>query len=132
MKYERLRAHLPTRGAEIFVFGSNLAGRHGAGSARCALLYHGAQYGVGIGRTGDSYAIPTKDERLETLPKIRIKIYVDKFIEYARQHPELKFRIVNIGCGLAGYSDKQMAPLFSGCPSNCHFTPLWSQILNRK
>jgi hypothetical protein len=65
----------------IFVFGSNLAGRHGKGAALCARQHHGAVYGVGVGRTGDSYAIPTKDVTLRTLPLKTIEAFVDQFIE---------------------------------------------------
>ena len=75
----------------IYVFGSNLAGRHGKGSALCARNVYGAVYGVGVGRTGNAYAIPTKDERIKTLPLDRIAVYVAEFLEYAKEHPELEF-----------------------------------------
>lgn len=104
---------------EIFVFGSNLAGRHGRGSAREAVLKHGAKYGVGIGLQGNSYAIPTKDETLAVLPLSRIQDEVSKFICFAKARPEWVFNIVAIGCGLAGYSPCQIAPLFREAPRNC-------------
>lgn len=88
---------------EIFVFGSNLAGRHGAGSALHAVKHYNAVRGVGVGPTGQAYAIPTKDEDLRVLPLATIRGYVADFLAYAEQNPKLKFRIVAIGCGLAGY-----------------------------
>lgn len=104
----------------IFVFGSNLAGRHGRGSAYEAARSHGAEYGVGAGRTGDAYAIPTKDEHLRVLPLTAIHYYVDVFLSYARTHSKLEFDIVAIGCGLAGYKPEQIAPMFKDAPPNCH------------
>jgi hypothetical protein len=115
----------------IFVFGSNLAGRHGAGSALHARMYKGAEYGRGSGRQGNSYAIPTKDYDVETkLPLERIKLYVQDFIEYAKAHPGLTFQVVRVGCGNAGYKDDQMAPLFAGCPSNVRLQASWKRILS--
>ena len=92
---------------EIFVFGSNLAGQHGGGAARVARMMFGAVMGQGVGMQGRSYAIPTMQGGVET-----IKPYVDEFIEYARKHPELTFLVTRIGCGIAGFSDKAIAPLF--------------------
>lgn len=100
---------------EIFVFGSNLAGRHGKGAALYAKQYHGAIYGQGIGLQGNSYAIPTKDARIKTLPLNTIKEYVDDFINFAYKHKELKFIVTPIGCGLAGYKYEQIAPMFFEC-----------------
>src|SRR5687767_5023360 len=87
---------------EIFVFGSNLGGRHGKGAALHAAKHYRAIYGQGIGRQGDSYAIPTKDERLRTLPLHKIKEYVEDFLTYAKEHPGLTFKLTAIGTGLAG------------------------------
>lgn len=112
----------------IFVFGSNLAGRHGKGAALCARNDHGAVYGVGIGRTGDSYAIPTKDEKLATLPLSVIRPHVSEFKKYAAEHPDLEFQVTRIGCGLAGYSDADIAPMFDGAPDNCHLPDGWREI----
>jgi len=109
----------------IFVFGSNRAGRHGKGAALSAKLYHGALYGQGIGRQGNSYAIPTKDEHLKTLSLHSIEIEVSNFLEYAKNHPELDFFITRIGCGLAGYTDTVIAPMFKNAPSNCQLPPTW-------
>ena len=102
----------------IFVFGSNLAGRHGKGAALFARQNHGAIYGQGVGRQGNSYAIPTKDAKLRTLPLVTIHEHVGDFIVYAWQHPELTFKLTPIGCGLAGYEPRQIAPMFEGAPDN--------------
>ena len=103
----------------IFVFGSNLAGIHGAGAALFARQNHGAVYGQGVGMQGESYGIPTKDENLQTLPLFRIKPYVDDFIVFAKAHPELTFQVTRIGCGLAGYTDTDICPMFVEAPTNC-------------
>ena len=92
---------------EIFVFGSNLAGFHGGGAARYAYEQFGAEWGVGVGPTGQCYAIPTMQGGLET-----VKPYVDEFIAYAKQHPEFIFLVTRIGCGIAGFRDEEMATLF--------------------
>lgn len=113
----------------IFVFGSNLAGRHGKGAALEARSIWGAKYGVGRGRTGDAYAIPTKDEQLGSLALAHIEREVQEFVEYARYHKELKFIVTRIGCGLAGYTNEQIAPMFRGAPSNCEFSPEWESFL---
>lgn len=108
---------------DIFVFGSNLAGRHGKGAALAAKNFHGAVYGVGEGRTGTAYAIPTKDENLKSLPLDRIQTYVTKFLDYAKINPNLTFRVTKIGCGLAGYTPTQIGPMFSGAPLNVDLPP---------
>ena len=92
---------------EIFVFGSNLAGAHGGGAAYVALQRFGAVWGKGVGLQGQSYAIPTMQGGVET-----IKPYVDEFIEFASKHPEYKFLVTRIGCGIAGFRDEEIAPLF--------------------
>lgn len=109
----------------IFVFGSNLAGRHGRGAALWARRNRGAIYGQGEGRQGQSYAIPTKDEALRPLPISRITMHVNVFLLYARANPQLRFEVTRVGCGLAGYSDDDMAPLFKPAPSNCRLPPEW-------
>lgn len=109
----------------IFVFGSNLAGRHGAGAALYAAKNHGAEYGVGVGRTGNAYGIPTKDRNILTLPLDTIRGYVTEFLEYAINHPELEFQVTKIGCGLAGYTEADISPMFIGAPSNCHLPDGW-------
>jgi len=115
----------------IFVFGSNLAGRHGAGSALEAKKKHGAKQGYEHGWCGNSYAIPTKDKKLKTLPLSMIKIYVDRFIETAVKYPQYEFDIVAIGCGLAGYKPEDIAPMFKGAPSNCHLPAAFFDIVNQ-
>ncbi len=97
---------------EIFVFGSNLAGRHGKGAARLAHKKFNARYGQGVGLQGQAYAIPTKDENLEVLPIETIKEHVDTFIEFAKSNPNYSFLVTPIGTGLAGYSPFDIAPLF--------------------
>ena len=93
---------------EVFVFGSNLRGWHQGGAAKHAQRYFGAIWGQGIGLQGQSYAIPTMQGGIET-----IKPYVDGFITFAHEHPEKKFLVTPIGCGIAGFSPMQIAPLFS-------------------
>ncbi|HRR57954.1 MAG TPA: hypothetical protein P5073_00450 [Paludibacteraceae bacterium] len=93
---------------EIFVFGSNLQGAHGGGAARVALNNFGAVWGQGVGLQGQSYAISTMQGGVET-----IKPYVDEFIDFAHQHTELQFYVTRIGCGIAGFRDKDIAPLFT-------------------
>jgi hypothetical protein len=109
----------------IFVFGSNLAGRHGAGAALYARQHHGAVYGRGEGLQGQSYGIPTKGVHIETLSLEAIAFNVSKFIKFAQQHPELIFNVTRIGCGLAGYADAQIAPMFVGAPANCVLPDGW-------
>ncbi|MCF3107316.1 hypothetical protein LL912_00855 [Niabella sp. CC-SYL272] len=98
---------------EVFVFGSNLAGIHGAGAAKMAMMW-GAKYGKGAGRQGQTFAIPTKDAQIKTLPIDRIKVFVDLFVEYATLGHNT-FLVTEIGCGLSGYEPKDLAPLFYGC-----------------
>lgn len=93
---------------EVFVFGSNLAGIHAAGAARVARERFGAIMGQGVGIQGQSYAIPTMQGDVET-----IKPYVDEFIELAREWDQTTFYVTRIGCGIAGFTDEQIAPLFA-------------------
>ena len=94
---------------EIFVFGSNLAGAHGGGAARIAFEQFGAIMGQGVGLQGQSYGIPTMQGGVDT-----IKPYVDEFIAFAKQHPEMTFLVTKIGCGIAGFRIDEIAPLFAG------------------
>ena len=103
----------------VFVFGSNRAGRHGKGAALHALHHCGAIYGQGEGLQGKSYAIPTKDERIRTLPLTEIQKGIEKFKIFAASRPDLSFQVTPIGCGLAGYKPLDIAPMFSGAPTNC-------------
>lgn len=116
-------------GREVFVFGSNLAGVHGAGAAKEAMNSFGAIWGLGIGHIGKSYAIPTKDENIETLSLSSIEEYVSMFVEYANLHQTTDFFITRVGCGLAGHKDSDIAPMFIGCQSNCNFPIEWAQYL---
>lgn len=115
----------------IFVFGSNLAGRHGKGAALCALKQHGAKHGVGEGRQGNSYAIPTKDGRLKSLSLNEIGHHVSLFLSYAQDNPDLRFKVTAIGCGLAGYSPTQIAPLFVNIPPNCELPLEFIQAIDK-
>ncbi len=92
---------------DVFVFGSNLAGCHASGAARYALEHFGAVMGQGVGLQGQSYAIPTMQGGVDT-----IKPYVDQFIEFARECDQNTFYVTRIGCGIAGFTDEEIAPLF--------------------
>lgn len=123
--------------SEIFVFGSNLAGRHGAGAAYAAFKSYGAIQGQGEGLQGKSYAIPTKDgtdggslHRPNQILSLRaIKKSVDDFIAYARKHPELTFKVTPIGTGLSGYKHDDIAPMFALVPENCIMPAKWYEHL---
>lgn len=91
----------------VFVFGSNLAGMHAGGAARVACRLFGAKMGQGVGPQGQSYAIPTMQGGVDT-----IKPYVDQFIDYARECDQNTFYVTRIGCGIAGFTDEEIAPLF--------------------
>lgn len=114
---------------EFFVFGSNLAGIHGAGAAKQARKLFGASLGVGTGFSAKSYAIPTKDHNLRTLPLDDIKEYINLFLVVAEDHPEFTFYVTKVGCGLAGYKDSEIAPMFKSAPSNCYFHIDWLDYL---
>lgn len=111
----------------IFVFGSNLAGRHGKGAALHARQHHGAIYGQGIGLQGNSYAIPTKNHQIQTLPLEAIQIYINEFIGFAKANPDLHFQVTAIGTGLAGYSHNQIGPMFAKSPNNCTLPAEWQE-----
>lgn len=95
---------------EVFVFGSNLRGRHGAGAARTAYMKFGAKMGIGVGLQGNSYALPTKDKYLSILKREEILTYIDEFIDFAKDNSQLTFYVTEVG--LAGYEPKDIAPLF--------------------
>lgn len=113
----------------IYVFGSNEAGAHGGGTARVAKEFYGAVWGLGLGISGDSYAIPTKDMRIETLPLDIIARYVGIFRKDAEKHPELLFHVTKVGCGLAGYTEEDIAPLFHSMPENVGLPSEFLEIL---
>ena len=109
----------------IFTFGSNLSGVHGAGAAKTAHLHYGAKLGMGIGLCGQSYAIPTKDHKIQTLPLETIAGHVQVFLTHASANPGVQYYVTPIGCGLAGYSHHQIAPLFTHAPLNCILPVQW-------
>ena len=115
---------------QIFVFGSNLAGRHGKGAALHAKRYKGAIYGQGVGRQGESYAIPTKDRNLRPLALAAIEYEVRVFLEYAQEHPDDVFEVTAIGCGLAGRTPKQIAPMFRHAPNNVLLPVVFREVLD--
>ena len=119
---------------EIFVFGSNYAGRHGKGAALTALRKFGAKNGQGIGLMGQSYGIATKGRHLEVLSLLTIKAQIGKFLEFAYKHPELKFIVTPIGCGLAGYKLREIAPLFYyyKIPANVVMPDEFINVMKRK
>ena len=114
----------------VFVFGSNLAGRHGKGAALYARQHYGAVYGNGVGMQGgvgaqgSSYAIPTKDHNLKTLPLREIEVHVHNFLNFAIEHSHFTFHVTPIGCGLAGYKPEQILPLFLSWCLDDNGTPL--------
>jgi hypothetical protein len=113
----------------VFVFGSNLAGAHGAGAAAYARVHEGATLGIGEGLSGNSYALPTKDHQINSLSLEKIKEHVNKFLDFARNHPMLEFKVTQIGCGLAGFKPEQIAPMFVGAPESCYFDIEWAPWL---
>lgn len=113
---------------EIFVFGSNLAGIHGAGASAYALLAHGAIKGIGKGMAGNSYALPTQDYMINTLKLPDIKNFVQEFIEFAEYHHTLTFKVTAVGCGIAGYSPELIGPMFELAPINCLMPPEWKHL----
>jgi hypothetical protein len=123
----------------VFVFGSNLEGRHGKGAALWAFEHRGAIRGQGFGRQGNAYAIPTKGpdprdhgphKRLVSLPLDQIRYYVNLFLDVARDTPETEYFLTAIGCGLAGYTPEQIAPMFADAPANVLMPPEFTRVLN--
>lgn len=112
----------------VFTYGSNLRGVHGAGAAKEAKLRYGAVYGK-YGYQGQSYGIPTKDERLRILPLTEIQKHVEVFRQFVLDHPELKFYVTPIGTGLALYQHRHIAPFFKGIP-RCVFSLAWKPFLS--
>jgi hypothetical protein len=118
---------------EIFVFGSNISGKHGKGAAKTALNKFGARWGQGAGIQGRSYGIPTKDRNLCVLSVNEITYYIEKFIKFTKKNPQLIFLVTEIGCGLAKFSPKVIAPLFKDAISveNVHLPQRFWDVLNK-
>jgi hypothetical protein len=117
----------------IEVFGSNRAGRHGKGHAATAKRYYGAEMGVGEGLTGRSYALPTKDENIKTLPLEAIAEHVARFHDVVLKYPDKDFFVARVGCGLAGYDDADIAPLFAehDWPDHVHLPGIWQPYIDK-
>lgn len=118
----------------IFVFGSNLAGRHGKGAALYARKNLGAEYGVGEGLTGECYALPTKDHKIKTRSLEDIFKSIKTFISVAKENPDKTFLMTPVGCGLAGYKTSQIRNLFLRVeiPMNVVFSKDWFQKYEEK
>ena len=126
--YNEAPVGTPKPANEIYVFGSNQAGRHGKGSALVARISYGAVLGVGEGPTERAYAIPTKDYSLRVRPLGAISKSVEQFLMYALRNPDLTFRVAKIGCLNAGYSELQIAPMFYAAPQNCLLPAYWREL----
>jgi hypothetical protein len=113
----------------IFVFGSNEQGEHMGGAARDAYQRHGALWGRSYGHYGDSFAIPTLDVNYRNIPIPRLTDYVNGFLTYALSRLDYQFKVTQIGCGIAGFTKEQIAPLFKWAPGNCQFDTEWQPIL---
>jgi hypothetical protein len=113
----------------IFVFGSNRSGIHGAGAAYTARLNYGAVMGVGEGLTGRSYALPTVGYRITLIELDAVQTHVLNFIEFARSRPDLTFQVTKVGCGLGGFRNHEIAPMFDMAPENCWFDSAWKNFL---
>ena len=131
MKFHR-DGTLPENG-EVFVFGSNLAGIHGAGAAKIAYKKFGAVWGRGVGGPfGQCFAIPTKDNKIQTMPLSDIEAFVQAFVRFTQAQNlyqiQRQWFVTRIGCGLAGYKDEQIAPMFKGAV-DCSFAEQWKDYL---
>ena len=120
---------------QVFVFGSNLGGKHGKGAAKTALTW-GAKYGQANGLQGRTYGISTKDKSVRRVLSVaEIKPIVDEFIEFAKANPQLTFLVTEIGCGLSGYKPKDIAPLFEKAVDieNIHLPArFWHKLIKPK
>ena len=115
----------------VFVFGSNMAGTHQGGAAKIALQHFGATKGVGRGWAGQSYAIPTMNEHLQQMPLSQIEHYVDDFKIYTKHHPKIKYFLTSVGCGVAGYTVEEIAPMFKGISNNVIFPASFRPFVER-
>jgi hypothetical protein len=114
---------------EVFVFGSNLLGIHGAGAAKFAADNCGAIRGLGEGLAGMSYALPTCIAPGKPATLERIKLSADEFIRFAQKHPEMTFFLTSVGTGIAGFTHEQIAPMFKNVPSNVRVPPEWIDLI---
>jgi hypothetical protein len=117
--------------SEIFVFGSNLGGRHGLGAALDAKTLYGAIEGQLEGLQGSSYGIPTKDLAMRSMSLKSINKRVYTFMEFAAANPQLTFNVTPIGTGLAGYSHDDIGPLFAYAPTNCKIPLVWQKYMKQ-
>lgn len=115
---------------QFAVVPTNQSGIHGAGFARKAYLTWGIERGVGEGFSGHCYLLPTKDWNIKTRPLADIAISVNRFFNAAKEHPHITFLVPAVGCGLAGLSPEQIAPLFKGAPENVHLPASFWAVLN--
>ena len=111
---------------EVFVFGSNRAGLHAGGAARMAREKFGARQGVGEGLTGQSYAFPTLTEHFEKVSPESLGASRDRLFETARRHPDKTFLLTKVGCGIAGFSEDEIRPLFANAPANVILPDDWT------
>jgi hypothetical protein len=116
----------------IFVFGSNRRGWHGGGAARFAHECRGAEWYVGEGLTGQSYALPTVETPGQPLPLDDVKGHVEKFKDFVRANPDMRFQVTPVGCGLAGFKHSQIAPMFADAPDNCDLPDEFRQVLDKQ
>lgn len=117
------------REGEVFVFGSNLRGIHGGGAAKFAFDHCGATWGQGVGLSNSSYALPTCERPGVPLPRQAIRQHAEVFKAFAVSHPELSFFLTRVGCGIAGFTDAEIAPLFKGVSDNVRTPPEWAEWL---
>lgn len=110
---------------QVFVYGSNTLGHHGAGAAKLAMTNFGAVYGNGYGRDGQAYGIPTKDDKIETMSLGAIAEEVKRFLRYAASHQKEEFLVTKIGCGLAGLREEHIALMFNGASDNVVLPEGW-------
>lgn len=109
----------------IFVFGSNLLGIHGGGAAWYARNKLGAVMGVGEGLTGRTYALPTCYKPGEPVTLEELQVYVQNFLDFANENPDMQFFVSAVGCGIAGFTEDEVSPLFANAPVNCDLPPGW-------
>lgn len=118
--------HMHTKSdSRVFVFGSNLLGQHAGGAADYAHRELSAVWGVGEGETGRAYALPTCDAPGSPLTIDEVSAAVDRFLEHARNNPNTTYFVSEVGCGIAGFTAAEIAPLFAAAPSNCDLPPGW-------